>query len=844
MGIVAATTAATVTFTSCDEEVEYSINESKVISQITTGDATPTAISAVVNGTVRDLSSISPARYQVGAIFGTSQELLASGTKVTGAIDAEGNVVTTLTGLTQGETYYYATFVTLQGKVTQMGDVKSFVATNASVATAAATEISACKVVLNGQVSGANEVLGATTVGFRYALSPNEVATGYTLLQTTEAATYSAELAGLLPGTTYYYAAISNVDKNALMGEVKSFTTAAQEIEYVDLGLSVLWAKTNIGAETEEQVGAHGGFGDQTFFERSNSLDYYLPWNLEDGDDMTALLDIDGASEVKSHMPSAAQFRELIAGTVQSADVVNGVEGVRFTAANGESIFLPMAGYRDGEDINAGGYYWTREISPLNESYAQCLTLSNDGSVSLESSLLNYALSVRTVRPVEGIYVSNARLKYGDIEENGNFRIDIYNEWDGSGACGDESPINRDDVVFHQNIAVTFQLSGISAPGEYQAYMVFADGTWATQNWGYNDNGNGSCIVTGDGVYTMVLDGAGAGLGIFAIDVAGLSAACGGADGITAKIIKLEADVAKSGIKVSTDNLVYGDIEGNGRLRLELYNEWGASKSNPVIDINSLVCNRNLAVTFRLSGIDGNLKEGAPDGFIAGLEYSDPTWGPSYWSDLQMHQYEALVKGDGTYTVWAEFGSTANGAVVFCIDIADLMANIVDPELVKAEIVSVVPDANLEQTVITDCVSFQNKDGNGVDGRIEVYNEYGNGGSMAPQAYNETLSFSGMCAVEFTISGIDGNLKDGAAGSYNTEMTYAAASWDPSYWGGAPYGAAQVNGDGTYTVFAWLNGNCQGAVVWTIELYGLWQDLVNTEAVQVSVNRIITPNKL
>lgn len=846
IGIVAVATAATTTFTSCEDEVEYTISENELITQLTTDGATTTAISAVIQGTVRDLSQISPARYQAGAIYGTSENLQSDGTRVVGSVDADGKITANITGLTQGKTYYYATFVLLQGKVLKLGEVKSFVATNAAVATAEATQVSANKAVLNGQVNGADAVLNATTVGFRYALSEDEVENGYYVSVPEAKGTFSVTLEGLLPATTYYYAAVSQVDKNALIGNVSSFTTESQEIEYVDLGLSVLWAKTNIGAENEEEMGARGGFGDQTFFERTSSADYYTPWDLEAEDDMTAMLDLDGASDIKGRMPSVAQYEELIANTTQEVTEVNGVKGVRFTAANGESIFFPLAGYRDGENVVAGevGFYWTKQISPINELYAKSLCLDANGTVNIGNTRLNMALPVRTVRPMEGIYVSNSRLKYGDIEGNGNFRIDIYNEWDGAGACGDESPINRDDVVFHQNLAVTFQLSGIKAEGDFQAYMVFADGTWATQNWGYNDNGNASCIVNGDGVYTMVIDGAGSGLGIFAIDVVGLAAACGGDEGITAKIIKLEADVAKSGIKVSTGNLVYGDIEGNGRLRLELYNEWGASKANPVINLDDLVCHKNLAVTFRLGGITDNLKEGHPEGFVAGFEYSDPTWAVAYWSDLQMHQYEAYVTGDGTYTVWAEFDNTANGAVVFCIDIADLMANIVDPEKVTAEIISVVPDANVDQVVETAPVNFQNKDGNGVDGRIEVYNEYGNGGSACPQVYNDKLNFSGMCAVQFTVKGIDGNLKAGAAGSYKAEMSYADADWNPGYWGGASYGSAEVTGDGTYTVYTWLNGECSGAVVWTIELYGLWQDLVNTEAVNATIDRIITPNKL
>jgi hypothetical protein len=57
--------------------------------------------------------------------------------------------------------------------------------------------------------------------------------------------------------------------------------------------------------------------------------------------------------------------------------------------------------------------------------------------------------------------------------------------------------------------------------------MIFADGTWNTQNWGYNADGAGSVHVTGDGIYTMSLAGSGSGIAIFAIDFLGLSNAVG-----------------------------------------------------------------------------------------------------------------------------------------------------------------------------------------------------------------------------------------------------------------------------------------------------------------------------
>lgn len=684
-------------FTSCSDD-DYSISETQVVKSITTGNATVTAISAVTTGNVQDLSGLASSSYQVGTVYGTSADLEATGNKQTGSIDADGNVSTTINGLVDGATYYYTTYVTLQGKVTIYSeDVKSFVATDADVATAAATQLSSCKAKLNGQLTGADEDFAATTVGFLYSTDAN-VAEGIDL-PVEAAATFEAEIAGLLPGTKYYYAAYSKVGDNYMLGNVQSFTTAEQQMEYVDLGLSTMWAKCNVGAENENELGALAGYGDQTFFNRVTSVDGYPSTDIVGSSaDMLADMNIDGDSPMKSKMPTVDQVKELIAKTTQTRETVNGVEGVRFTAVNGNSIFLPMTGYRDGGEVveNGNAYYWTGNVSEINNDYAKTLSITAEG-VASGLTKRAYGIAVRPVRD------------YATIK-----------------------PV----------------------PGK--------------------------CVV--------------------------------------------------------------GDLENNGRIRIEIYNEYGSTKGNSAVDPNSVKFKHNMVVTFNISGIDGNMKEGAASYHVAGLEYSDPSWGPSYWSSLDMGKYEAAVTGDGTYSVWCET-ENANGAVVFCIDIKDLAADAIDPSLIKADVVEIKLDADTEQSVNTAPVSFQNKDGNGVDGRIEIYNEYGNGGSVAPQCYN-AMKFNGMCCVDFTISGIDGNLKDGAAGNYKTELSYAAASWDPSYWGGNDFGAANVKGDGSYRVYTYLKGDCVGAVVWTIELYGLWQDLVDTDKVKVQVNSITVPNKL
>ena len=526
---------------SCDDDDDYSIATGNIITEVTTGDATSiTAVSAVVTGTVKDLSQSSSASYQVGVYYGTANDPSVSGSSVMGSIDANGTVTTTLTGLTTGTTYYYTTFVTLQSKVTTFGDVKSFVATDATVATLEATGITATKATLKGQYAGVD------------GLDEESLTTGVRLAQTAEGVTSgvsyaTGQVSGLLPGTTYYYAAYAVVGGETLYGDTRSFTTLAQEMPYVDLGLSVMWASYNLGAEAATETGALIGYGDPTGLMRSDELTDYPSYDVRGGsEDAAFALDIDGSSAQESRMPSLAELEELIANTTQTEETVDGVSGIRFAAANGNSIFLPVTGYRDGTETEAdgNGYYWGGAVDVTNTDYA--ITLSISGGEAQSSTMRrSLGLAIRSVRAYE---------------------------------------------------------------------------------------------QTG-------------------------------------------------GLDIDNSKLVWGDLENNGRMRLELYNSYGATVNAPVVDLSLLTFSQNMSVTFTLSGIDGNLKDGAAGSYNAGLEFADGSWVAQYWSNLDgSSDWDAVVTGDGTYTVRMETSVTSTGANVFCVDIAGLWSDIVDTEQVTATI--------------------------------------------------------------------------------------------------------------------------------------------------------------
>ena len=655
----------------CSKDEDYSISTSAVISSITTDDAAVTAISATTYGTIQNLSSMAPSSYQVGSVYSTSADPTVGGTRQIGSIDENGKVTAVLSGLVEGTTYYYATFVTLQGKVTKYGDVKSFVATDADVATSAATDITACTAVFNGQAQGIDDILAASSVGFKYALSADGVATGVEVSINETASSFSAKVPSLLPGTTYYYAAYTKVGDGFILGNTQSFTTASQVMEYVDMGLSVLWAKCNIGAEKESEAGILVGYGDQSFYNRSTSNDDYTPWDIAGTEDDTIYgLSIDGDSKSKSKMPTIEQIEELIAKTTQEYVTVDGVDGIRFTANNGNSIFLPL------------GSYWSGTINEINDAYSKTLKVASEGaSAGLSQRALGLPIrSVRDEEPVEeGITIRNYNAVQGDIEGNGNYRFDIYNEWDGSGTGTDEtSVLIRSEVNFQESISVTFTISGIGST-ECQATMIFADGTWGCQNWGYNEDGNGSVMVKGDGTYTMTLNGAGSSIAIFAIDFIGLSNAVG-AENINVKLNTCVMD--DWGTKLPFDNakLVTGDIEGNGNFRADIYNEWDGSGINSDetcgLERNAVNFSERIGVTFSISGIGSTECD-------ASMIFADGTWGCQNWGYNEDGNGSVHITGDGVYSM--SLAGAGSGIAIWAIDFLGL-SNVVGAENVKVRI--------------------------------------------------------------------------------------------------------------------------------------------------------------
>ena len=186
--------------------------------------------------------------------------------------------------------------------------------------------------------------------------------------------------------------------------------------DYVDLGLpsGTLWATCNVGANSPEEYGDHFAWGEtvtkdtynwSTYFDTEDNGSTFKKYNNSGG--MTELLPEDDAATANWgsgwQMPSLDQIKELINSEYTTTEwtQVNGVNGRKITSkSNGNSIFLPAAGYRyDASLGRAGsyGYYWSRSLYASSSYYAFSLYFGSS-SIDWYGNDRDYGRSVRPVR--------------------------------------------------------------------------------------------------------------------------------------------------------------------------------------------------------------------------------------------------------------------------------------------------------------------------------------------------------------------------------------------------------------------------------------------------------------
>ena len=198
-------------------------------------------------------------------------------------------------------------------------------------------------------------------------------------------------------------------------------------------------------------------------------------------------------------------------------------------------------------------------------------------------------------------------------------------------------------------VAATAMAAAASAN---EGFLMYAAGDWSVSAMGTDSYPDGNIDVTADGTYTVTTGGfmwedeetgdlvpaTATGATVFCVDITDLANDLGfataGVDGMDTTADKMALAQSKgiqiSDVKVSTTNadgtstdyavdsskVLYGDIEGNGKLRIEVYNEYGDTKNDAPFDHDSVEFDNTISVTFTISGLSGGAADAAVDAAV------------------------------------------------------------------------------------------------------------------------------------------------------------------------------------------------------------------------------------
>ena len=170
--------------------------------------------------------------------------------------------------------------------------------------------------------------------------------------------------------------------------------------EYVDLGLpsGTKWATMNVGASSVTDYGNYYQYG-------KGADDYSVTsgQSVYGGTENPLATSADTAVQVWGgnwHMPTLAQLEELTANTTYQWTTIDGINGGKFTAQNGNYVFFPAAGnWNDGsqELVGSDGYYWSSSPDGSGDAFYLNFFDGYEGVGSGGPRLLGFQ-----VRPVVG----------------------------------------------------------------------------------------------------------------------------------------------------------------------------------------------------------------------------------------------------------------------------------------------------------------------------------------------------------------------------------------------------------------------------------------------------------
>ena len=322
--------------------------------------------------------------------YGTDRDLLTNGIRIDvgNAMDWRWSPFSCVLYDLQPSTTYYYMAAYDNGTEVQYGDVLSFTTQDPIIIrTDDAVDVSAAHATLKG----CSELTGSDynyEYGFIYGTSNNlSYYTGTVVVANNAWYSYFSVILSTLSGNnTYYYCAYLIKDGQIFYGETKSFTTTqgikpcsdSEHPHVIDLGLpsGTKWACCNVGASAHEDFGGFYAFGETTEKE-DYSLDTYQ--YKENGHVVGLGANIAGTKYDVARvqwgapwmMPTADQCIELIQQCTSEWVVENDVPGRLFVGPNGNTIFLPAAGWREYTNHLGANYYGYYRTSTAHQDLTE-----------------------------------------------------------------------------------------------------------------------------------------------------------------------------------------------------------------------------------------------------------------------------------------------------------------------------------------------------------------------------------------------------------------------------------------------------------------------------------------
>ena len=318
---------------------------------------------------------------EVGIMYDKQQSFEDAKKVAATGLDGNNKFTVSVTGLEPSTTYYYKSYVQ-NGMAVKYGAVRSFTS-QAQRVTSITLDKSFLRLVIGHQATlSVTSVLpdNANDKTYTWSSSENSIASVDNNGKVTAKAKGNTTIKATANDGSGVFASCSVVVS-------EPYTAVAGEA--VDLGLSVKWSSTNLGATSPSDYGDYFAWGETAPKDNYSWATYELcngsSSTLTKYNDRSSYGAIDNKSEFKDygyeddaarqalggkwHVPTDAEWNELLTKCTWTW-ITNyngtGVKGRIVTATNGNSIFLPAAGVR-GEtylvDAGSNGCYWSSSLT-------------------------------------------------------------------------------------------------------------------------------------------------------------------------------------------------------------------------------------------------------------------------------------------------------------------------------------------------------------------------------------------------------------------------------------------------------------------------------------------------